>query len=75
MKSKINTTLTAEARAILGDPVFVPYALMGTVELATAAESLVKSDILLLENHGILQQGPLYCRHSIKLKYLKMLLK
>jgi len=57
-KFKINTSLTAEARAICGDPVFVPYALMGTKELASlAAESTVKSDILLLENHGILTTG------------------
>ena len=58
MKCTINTNLTAEARAICGDPLFVPYALMGTKELATlAAESIMKSDILLLENHGILTTG------------------
>lgn len=58
MKSTINTSLTAEARAICGDPFFVPYALMGTEELATlAADSIIKSDILLLENHGVLTAG------------------
>ena len=58
MKCKINTNLTAEACAILGDPVVVPYALMGTRELATlAAENITHSDILLLENHGILTTG------------------
>jgi L-fuculose-phosphate aldolase len=58
MKCKINTNLTAEARAILGDPVVVPYALMGTGELANlAAENILHSDILLLENHGILTTG------------------
>jgi len=58
MKSKINTSLTAEARAILGDPVLVPYALMGTAGLASVvAEHSVHSDILLLENHGILTTG------------------
>ena len=58
MKSTINTNLTAEARAICGDPLFVHYALMGTPELAElAAESIVKSHILLLENHGILTAG------------------
>lgn len=57
-KCEINTSLTAEARAVLGDPLFVPYALMGTTELADlAAESITKSDILLLENHGILTTG------------------
>jgi L-fuculose-phosphate aldolase len=58
MKLKINTALTAEACAILGEPVVVPYALMGTGELANlAAESVLHSDILLLENHGILTTG------------------
>jgi L-fuculose-phosphate aldolase len=58
MKYKIDTNLTAEARAILGDPLVVPYALMGTKELAKiAAENILKSDILLLENHGILTTG------------------
>ena len=58
MKMKINTGLTAEARAICGTPIFVPYALMGTEELAkVAALNIVKSDILLLENHGILTAG------------------
>jgi L-fuculose-phosphate aldolase len=58
MKCKINTNLTAEARAILGDPLTVPYALMGTAKLANlAAENILHSDILLLENHGILTTG------------------
>jgi len=55
IKGRINTNLTAEARAILGEPLFVRYALMGSSELAqVAAENILKSDILLLENHGIL---------------------
>jgi len=58
MKRKINTSLTAEACAILGEPVFVPYELMGTKDLATVvSEQIDKSDILLLENHGILSVG------------------
>jgi L-fuculose-phosphate aldolase len=58
MKCKINTDLTAEARAILGDPMVVPYALMGTGELAAiASEYVMNYDILLLENHGILTTG------------------
>jgi L-fuculose-phosphate aldolase len=58
MKCKIDTCLTAEARAICGNPCFVPYALMGTKELASAAsECIVNSDVLLLENHGILTTG------------------
>ena len=58
IRAKINTSLTAEAKAILGDPVFVKYAVMGSAALAEiAAENIVKSDILLLENHGILTIG------------------
>jgi L-fuculose-phosphate aldolase len=58
IKAKINTNLTAEAKAILGDPLLVRYAVMGSVALAdVAAENALKSDILLLENHGILTTG------------------
>jgi L-fuculose-phosphate aldolase len=58
IKAKINTNLTAEARAILGDPLFVKYAVMGSMALAdVAAENILISDILLLENHGILTTG------------------
>lgn len=59
MKCKIDTNLTAEACAILGNPLTVPYALMGTSDLAKiVSENIVNSDILLLENHGILTTGP-----------------
>jgi L-fuculose-phosphate aldolase len=58
IRAKINTNLTAEARAILGVPLFVKYAVMGSLALAeVAAENILKSDILLLENHGILTTG------------------
>lgn len=58
IRAKINTNLTAEARAILGDPLFVKYAVMGSSALAdVASENIQKSDILLLENHGILTTG------------------
>lgn len=58
IKTRINTSLTAEARAILGDPVFVRYEVMGSSALAEiASENILKSDILLLENHGILTTG------------------
>lgn len=59
MKCKIETNLTAEARAILGEPLSVTYALMGSSDLANkVSENILKSDILLLENHGILTTGP-----------------
>jgi L-fuculose-phosphate aldolase len=58
IRAKINTNLTAEARAILGVPHFVKYAVMGSTALADiAAENILISDILLLENHGILTTG------------------
>jgi len=58
MKYKIKTNLTAEAKAILGDPLFIPYAVMGSGELANlVAENVLHADILLLENHGILTTG------------------
>ena len=58
MKLKIDTKLTAEACAILGNPLRVPYALMGTSDLANiVSENILNSDILLLENHGILTTG------------------
>jgi len=58
MDREINTSLIAESVAILGKPTFVPYALMGTRELADmVAENIGKSDILLLENHGVLSIG------------------
>jgi len=55
VKQKINTTLTAEACLILGDPLFVPYALMGSGDLAAIVSDYIeKSEILLLQNHGVL---------------------
>lgn len=57
-KSKINTSLTAEAAFILGKPEIVPYALMGSRKLADiVAEYVEKSPVLLLENHGIVTTG------------------
>jgi L-fuculose-phosphate aldolase len=58
MNRTIDTSLTAEARAICGDLELVRYALMGTEKLASlVSESIEKSEILLLENHGVLAAG------------------
>jgi L-fuculose-phosphate aldolase len=58
MKCGIDTNLTAEAAAILGNPLMVPYALMGTSDLASiVTDHVMSSDILLLENHGVLTVG------------------
>jgi L-fuculose-phosphate aldolase len=72
MKFNIDTSLTAEARAILGDPLMVPYALMGTKELAEiAAENILLSDILLLENHGVLTTGSTLLQAFDKIEVLE----
>lgn len=72
MKFNIDTSLTAEARAILGDPLMVPYALMGTKELAKiAAENILLSDILLLENHGVLTTGSTLLQAFDKIEVLE----
>ena len=73
MKCTIDTNLTAEAKAICGDPCFVPYALMGTKELASLASGCVEkgSDILLLENHGILTTGSSILQAFDKLEVLE----
>lgn len=72
MKCTIDTNLTAEARAICGEPCFVPYALMGTKELADlASEKIADSDILLLENHGVLTTGSSLLQAFDKLEVLE----
>ena len=50
---KIKTNLTGESRFILGEITIVPYALMGSEELAmAAAKAAAKTDVLIIENHG-----------------------
>ncbi len=72
MKCKINTYLTAEACAILGNPITVPYALMGSSELAGfVADNIVQSEILLLENHGILTAGSTILQAFDKMEVLE----
>lgn len=54
----INTTLTAETFAVLGVPVKATYALMGTRQLAcSVSEAAMKSNVVLMENHGVLTVG------------------
>ena len=72
MKAEINTSLTAEARAICGEPKLVPYELMGTEELAdTVAKYSTESDIMLLENHGIITTGSSLLQAFDKLEVLE----
>jgi L-fuculose-phosphate aldolase len=55
---EINTTLTAEAFAVLGVPLKAPYALMGTKQLAySVSQAALKSNVILMENHGVLTVG------------------
>ena len=58
-EEKIPTNILAEARFLLGETVFVPYALMGTADLGSlAAEAAAKgAAALMLENHGVLTVG------------------
>ena len=54
----LNTHLTAEAYAVAGDVVTIPYALMGTDALAAiVAEKMQNYDCGLMENHGVITVG------------------
>ena len=55
---QIKTNFAGEARAVLGEPVLAEYALMGTQQLANlVAEAALKSNAVLLQNHGIITMG------------------
>ncbi len=55
---KINCKLLGEARALLGEPAYAKYALMGTEELAEiVSDSALTSNLVILKNHGILTVG------------------
>ncbi len=57
-EKSINTSLIGEARAVLGEPVKASYALMGTEVLAeNVAEACLQSNVILMENHGVLTLG------------------
>ena len=50
--------LTAEAYAVAGDIIRIPYALMGSPELAElVAEYMKNCDCGLMENHGVIAVG------------------
>lgn len=58
MRRPINTKLLAESWYLLGDPVFAPYERMGTMSLAqVVSKSLQHSNVVLMENHGVLTVG------------------
>lgn len=54
----INTHITGEAYAVIGNPVFAPYALAGSAELAASvAKASLSGSVILLQNHGVLAVG------------------
>lgn len=54
----LNTRFTAEAYAVAGDAVKIPYALMGSSQLAElVAEKMRFTDCGLMENHGVITTG------------------
>jgi L-fuculose-phosphate aldolase len=54
----LNTRLTAEAYVIVGEPVLLPYACMGSDALAACvAAGVGRAVCVLLENHGVLTVG------------------
>ncbi len=58
MKQSINTKLLAESWFLLEEPSFAPYERMGTPDLAASVEKCVaSSDVVLMENHGVLTVG------------------
>jgi L-fuculose-phosphate aldolase len=58
MKKSINTKLLAESWFLLEEPAFAAYARMGTIDLAQAvSQSLAESNVVLMENHGVLTVG------------------
>jgi len=58
MKKPINTKLLAESWFLLEEPAFAPYQRMGTPDLASSVvECIAHSDVVLMENHGVLTVG------------------
>ena len=71
---RLGTHYTAEGYAIVGDPVFVPYELMGSAELALRVAEGVAGGALcaLLENHGVLTVGTTLLQAFDRLEVLEV---
>ncbi|MCE9614231.1 MAG: class II aldolase/adducin family protein [Lentisphaerae bacterium] len=56
---RLNSHLIAEAYALVGEPVFAPYALTGTAGLADSVAGSIgpQTACVLMENHGVLAVG------------------
>ncbi len=58
MSKQIDTKLLAESYYLIGDPYLAPYKRMGTADLAdSVVEGVRSSNVILLENHGVLTVG------------------
>jgi L-fuculose-phosphate aldolase len=58
MNRPINTKLLAESWFLLEEPAFAPYQRMGTIDLAQEVALCLKgSNVVLMENHGVLTVG------------------
>ena len=69
----IDTTINGEARAMLGDPAFAPYQTMGTPDLASvAAKAIEKSNVIILQHHGILAVGDNLLQAFDRLELMEM---
>jgi L-fuculose-phosphate aldolase len=54
----INTHLTGEIYAVVGEPFYVEYARMGSSELAElVGQSAIESNVQILANHGVIAYG------------------
>lgn len=57
-QKKINCRLSGEGRALLGEPSYAPYALMGTKELAAIVSEYSRtSNVIFMQNHGLITMG------------------
>jgi L-fuculose-phosphate aldolase len=69
----IDTTINGEARAMLGIPAFASYQTMGTPELASeVAKALSKSNVAILQHHGILAVGDNLLQAFDRLELMEM---
>ena len=72
MDAEIDTRLTAETWHVLGVPVWAPYALMGTKELAQiVGQAARQGNAVIMENHGVLTMGETLFRAFDRMELLE----
>jgi len=68
----LNSKLTSEGRLVLGNIAFAKYALMGTQDLADLVANEAKnSNVILMENHGVIALGETLLEAFDKLEVLE----